>query len=333
GSGAAINSNLGSGQATGLYAVALYDYINPELQAAYNSVSGILGLQSGVNAIKDTRVTTWLPVPIPIPAPGFIYLPAFQFGVSVPLFTSTYISGTNSVGSIDLGSTNSFIINIEDFVMVPVLLALLIQSNIFYFLTYMGLGFFLPAGIVLRSIPFLRGIGGTLIAIGITLAIIYPAMVIAVNMPITNFVNSIFVNSAPPAPSTSCDLSYSGDVTGGIVPAVQCAFLDTAATLITGAYSITPNGSPAPVALLLGLDQAAVPATKSHFYEGFDIGYYSSFNSIIPALDFVTYNTFDMVLQMMLLIFDLVIGIVVAGAIATALGGKLRLGIGKVKLT
>ncbi|HUY70217.1 MAG TPA: hypothetical protein VMV00_01455 [Candidatus Baltobacteraceae bacterium] len=333
GSGAqgSITTNLLG--ATGLYSSVVNNYLTYEVTASQTAMAGIIGLQSGVNALKGTSITTWLPIPIPIPIPDIgLFVFSLQFGTSTPLFVSTYISGTNSVGSIDVGSTNSFIIDIEDIIILPITVVMSIQSGMFYFVVYLGLGFFLPSGIMLRSMPFLRGIGGTMIAIAITASIIYPAMLLTVNLPVTNIFNTIFANSVQQPPNTNCALTYTTDPTLGIVPTLACGFLTVVHTMIVAANGATPGGGPAAMAVLLGTSQAATPAISQAYNWGFDTGYYQSFNSIIPALNFVTYDTYAMVLQAFLLVFDLVIGIVVAGAIATALGGKLRLGIGKVKL-
>ncbi|HVC58616.1 MAG TPA: hypothetical protein VND15_04035 [Candidatus Acidoferrales bacterium] len=327
--GSITNNLLG---ATGLYSSVVNNYLSYEVTASQTSMAGIIGLQSGVNALKGTSITTWLPIPIPIPTPVGLFVMSLQFGTSTPLFVSTYISGTNSVGSIDVGSTNSFIIDIEDIIILPITIVMSIQSAMFYFVVYLGLGFFLPSGIMLRSMPFLRGIGGTMIAIAITASIIYPAMLLTVNLPVTNIFNNIFANSVQQAPNTNCDLTYSTDPTLGIVPGLACGFLGVVHAMIVAANGASPGGGPVAMAVLFGTTEAATPAISQAYNWGFDTGYYQSFNSVIPALNFVTYDTYAMVLQAFLLVFDLVIGIVVAGAIATALGGKLRLGIGKVKL-
>ncbi|MDE1833158.1 MAG: hypothetical protein KGH58_01945 [Candidatus Micrarchaeota archaeon] len=330
--GSSAPSSTGANIA-GLYTTVLNSYITPELNVAYNAISGIIGLQSGVTTVKATSMTTWLPLPIPIPlGPAGVLLMSLQFGSDAPFYVSTYISGVNSVGAIDLGATNSFVINIEDFVMVPTLIALQIQQSMFYLIVYLGFGFFLPAGIIMRSIPFIRGIGGTMVAIGLTISIIYPAILLTVNLPITNYINSIFQNSAPTPPSVgNCGMNFPNDPTHGLLPAVACGFLTAADTLILGGYSLAPGGAPVPTALLLGTAEGA--ATSPAFYQGFSIGFTGSLNSIVPPLDFVTYNTYDSVLQLILLVFDLIIAVIVAGSIATLLGGKLRLGVGKLKLT
>lgn len=331
GTESSLNANLGG--PSGLYAIALSSYVNPALSTTYNAIASVQGLQNGVNGIKGTSVTTWLPLPIPIPiGPGSFFIMSLKFGSSAPLFVSTYISGTNSVSSIDVGATNSFIIDIEDMAIAPTLVALTIIKDMFSMIVLTGLSFFLPAGIILRSVPFLRSIGGTLVAIGITLAIIFPAMLVVINVPVTNFVNNMLATSLPPPSTTSPNCNaltgYTGDPTGGIFPAVACGLIQLTAQLILNANNAA---GPAPVGVLIGSSAAA--ATANNFDGGFYTGYFNSFNSILPALNFVTYETYGTLLQMFLLIFDMVIGIIIAGAVASALGGKLRLGFGKIKLT
>ena len=65
---------------------------------------------------------------------------------------------------------------------------------------------------MLRSIPFLRGIGGTMIAIAIGMSIIYPAMLIMVNLPITDYFLGLTAGTS--SASTACAATSSGAIFG-----------------------------------------------------------------------------------------------------------------------
>ena len=60
------------------------------------------------------------------------------------------------------------------------------------FLMAIGLTLLIPAGLFLRAVPFLRGIGGTLIAIGLGIALFWPATLALLNAPVTQYFGDLW---------------------------------------------------------------------------------------------------------------------------------------------
>jgi hypothetical protein len=86
---------------------------------------------------------------------------------------------------------------------------------------------------------------------------------------------------------------------------------------------------------LIGV-QTPNPAYISAFGNGKDAALVTLFNnaggSIYSAINFIDSEAYGVLLQFILFIFDIVITIVIAGALAQMLGGKLSLGVGKFKI-
>ena len=82
--------------------------------------------------------------------------------------------------------------------------------------------------------------------------------------------------------------------------------------------------------------QTSNPAYISAFSNGQNDALDTLFNkaggSVYPAINFIDSETYGVLLQFILFIFDIVITIVIAGALAQMLGGKLSLGVGKFKI-
>jgi len=280
-----------------LYTAAKGTYVDPQAQQATSAFAGILGFQIGLELMKSIQVSFYIPIPIP-------FVGAFDTG-----FDNINLFNTNLLAS----GGSSFTAIIADVIIVPTMIIFMVLSNYFMEIMYAGLLVFIPIGIFLRAIPFLRGIGGTMLAGGITLSLIFPTLLIAFNLPITNFLAPLTGMgsniSQPPCPSTSVSSSVTGILNDMICNALWTTIMPVI-TSITNAWS-----------------------TAGAFGSGIFAGMSTMVNfSIYPALNFVTNYTLSSLLQFILFIFDVIISFAMGNSIARMLGGQLKLGIGKLKI-
>jgi hypothetical protein len=254
------------------------DYIYPMNTSMNNDFDYVYGLALGTDFMKSLTLDLYIPIPIPIPIPGIFA--GFTFGSESNIYVSSIIDTASK--------STSFLADFTTVVVVPLYLLFAMQMQYFYTIVILGLTFFIPFGVILRAIPVVRPIGGTLLAIGIGISLVYPALFVAMNIPLTTVANSIFV--APQSSSTP----FSG----------LLSILSGVASTILNFYSNTS------------------------IITGFGAGL-SGVLGVYDQLNFITYTMVNALVQFLLLIFDLVIGLVVTGHIATLLGGRLPTGLGK----
>ncbi len=291
--GAEVTNNLGL-----LYSSVQSGYITPQLSNAYSSMSSLLGVGLGVGLLKGITIFTWTPFPIPpfVPFDSWI-----QSGSSARVFVSRLIEiGPGAAPGVSLLG------DILTLVALPVVSILQIQSDFFSVIIAVSLLVLLPMGILLRAIPLLRGIGGTLIALAIGIAIVYPMLLVGLNMPVTNYMQSTLASSSA---------SYVPDC-GGVMGSLICLASDVGA----GLNSLT---------LQVSVGNAYKNTTAFNY--GIDAGL-NSMNSVYPSLNMITTDVMDQILQLILFILDVIIVVAAVGGIASMMGGKLRTGIGRFKL-
>jgi hypothetical protein len=262
----------------GFYYSTYCDYIYPMNTSMNNDFDYVYGLALGTDFMKSLKLDLYIPVPIPIPIPGIFA--GFTFGSESNIYVSSIIDTA--------GKSTSFLADFTTVVVVPLYLLFAMQAQYFYTIVILGLTFFIPFGVILRAIPVVRPIGGTLLAIGIGISLVYPALFVIMNIPLTSVANSIFV-----APQSS---------------------------------SFTPSGVLAILSTIIGTiaNFFVNPYVASGFVAGLS-GIFGVYNQ----LNLITYTMVNALVQFLLLIFDLVIGLVVTGHIATLLGGRLPTGLGK----
>ena len=64
-------------------------------------------------------------------------------------------------------------------------------------------------------------------------------------------------------------------------------------------------------------------------YEGAGVGFTPLVAGLYPTLNFIIDETLGVILQFILFALDILIGLIITGAITQMLGGKVRLGFGK----
>jgi hypothetical protein len=138
----------------------------------------------GVGALGTLSVGYYIPIPLTLPpTPGGYWL---TLGTQFRPYTSDILTVTGLGG--DYQSVLNDAVNI---VLVPVTTLVLAQYYLLPALVVIGLAFLIPLGLIFRAFPFLRGIGGTLIAIGIGLSLIYPTILVLLNLPVLQVVASL----------------------------------------------------------------------------------------------------------------------------------------------
>ena len=273
----------------GVYTSTMNDYIIPQYSIVNNALNGMVGLSLAVGALKSFTYSLYFPIPIP-------FTGSLDFGSTGSIYKSSVIE------SIAAAPNLSFVVDIISLIIIPIEILFSLLSAYFIDIVAIGLSVFLPIGIVLRAIPFLRGIGGTMIGIGIMISLIFPSLLLLFNIP----VSSLMVGPTPTAQ-----------------PAYSCSSSNYVYCLIMNFISTTTN-------TVLGAIQA-----MGYSFTGAEYGlatFFSSPPSIFPALNYITGEVEQVILQFILLILDIIVTITIGNSIAKMLGGRVRLGIGKFKV-
>ncbi len=296
--GTEITNNIAS-----MYTAIETNYLAPEIQDATISYLQLFGVATGVGILKTLFISLYVPIPVP---PFALVEGAISTGVVFAPYQSNIIDSAND-------KAGSFLADAYYIISVPMLIILAAQYDLLYSIIVVGLGIMIPVGIVLRAIPFLRPLGATFLALGIGAAIVYPALLLAVNLPVTSYLAppTLFPSSA----STSCPFAQSGS--GGNV-GTQLEDL----TICT-AYGVTTG---------------VLDSLVSSAYTFYEIGLGTaagllSFSSIYPSFNLVLSPAFiNLVVQFILFVIDLIIGVVIVQNIASVLGGTVSFGVGRLKL-
>lgn len=289
------NSSSISTTLSSFYASIQKNYIEPQLASAYNAYWGILGVSIGLSFMKSISIMLYIPLPVlPVPL-GTVG--ALSFGVEENLFLSNILES--------MYTPYSFVNQAFTFIAVPLLMLFQFLHDLFIPLIGLSLSILLPIGIIFRAIPFLRPMGGMLIAIAFAFALVFPTLLLAINMPIQNFLEHIIV---PPKIS-------SHSKTSNINPLI-CTSLETIINLVKAPFCAISN---------------ALKDTKS-LGEGILIGMFGPLSGIFSVFNFIIYLILPLIIEFLLLIIDLIITVVIAQNIAKLLGGTIKLGLGKLKL-
>lgn len=139
-------------------------------------VSYLVGLSLGVGFLGSLQVGYYIPIPIP----GV----SFTLGTKFNPYKNTMILN-------DIANSKTYENILNDIITLIILPTYTIIGMEYYLLpmfVFTGLAFLIPLGIIFRAMPFLRGIGGTLFAIGIGIAVVLPAIMLLVNLPVTNLI-------------------------------------------------------------------------------------------------------------------------------------------------
>lgn len=264
----------------------------------------------------------------PIP-PLLTFGPVFRSGINgAYLFYQSFLLGVNIIY---LGPMTSIFMDFVIFLVVPAMVFYSSQIVLLPFLIFLGLAVLFPIGLVMRSLPLLRGIGGTLIAFAIGIAIIWPSILILFNAPVSSWfcgvVGTSFCTPLGPVSIssftqfTNSALSYCQNpqnVPQGFMSTSCSSIINT----ITNMFN-SPTG-------------ASIAANAQGFSNV--IGYMplaiESGSNVLPAINMLVQYNLYLIMQFYILgVIDLMILYAFTDNIAKMLGGSIRLGIGrKLKL-
>ena len=231
---------------------------------------------------------------VPITIPPYLSLfdgVAFQPFQNYMLQTGNYI--VTPFGSVVNDSVNFLLF---PFTAVVVGLIVLLPS-----LAYIGITFFVPLGLIFRALPFIRGIGGTLIAIGIALCLVLPGVFVIYNYQVTQLVSSsVAITSSPPSLlGESCSSSLQA---GGILQSLICL-----ASPVAGSATSS-----------VGNLEQSIWYTTPVFGD----------NAIFFFMNTIMQSTLFIIFQMFLLASDLMLMYPLVDNIAKAMGGTIRIRLG-----
>ncbi len=266
------------------------------LCAAENNVTPgweFLGQEAvAIGLVQGTSVSLYLPLPLPIPfVDGF----TLNSGFSMKPYQNYMLES----GNIVIGHYESTVFDMLTFVLFPVTSVLYALITLLPTIVDLGLAVFIPLGLIMRAFPFIRGIGGTLIAIGIAAAIIFPALLVLLDQPVAAWAAVIV-----PAPC--------GTVGGqASCPAPVCA---AGGSVICSTLNAIFND------VIKGPTQIIAYAWDSFG------GEWVFFNGLVSTGWYAT-------IQLLLLALDLMIIYPLTDSIARMLGGTIRLSLGgKLKM-
>ncbi len=197
-----------------------------QVQSTLNAQDvNVVDLAGATGALKSLKIDYNLDLP-PVPVPLIPIV--FTTGWTLNFYTNVMLE-SNAVGVAQYESVLNDLINI---VLTPFSLINVAQITLLPDLTMLGLGVLIPIGVVMRAFPFIRGIGGTLIAIGIGVSIVYPAVLVIVNQ---SMINALSVNGYGGA-TNGCNanflcivISFLNTVSPFGIPAALTAFACTEA--------------------------------------------------------------------------------------------------------
>ncbi|MGI0141307.1 MAG: hypothetical protein ACREBF_01500 [Candidatus Micrarchaeales archaeon] len=258
--------------------------------------SYFMGLGEGIGILREMRVGYYIPIPIGLIVPE---APTFLLGTSFQPYANKMV-----LGDIDAGTYESLLNDAISIIILPLYSIVDLEFYLLPLLAFAGLAFLIPMGVIFRSMPFVRGIGGTLIAIGIGIVIVLPAALLFINQPIYNAVVNNYLS-----PSV-CSLNSA--------PWWYIAVAPTSSSPATA----TPNQNP----------QTLPSSLKCAGNNNGFIDAFASDGSIFPAMNGIFEYSVAAVIQWLLFILDLMILFPLVDTIAKSLGGTINISFGKLKV-
>jgi hypothetical protein len=260
---------------------------------------GLLG--SGTGFWANLKLGNYDAIPV------FTYVGLISGDVFVP-FNNWMLQ----TGNVMIGPYGSVIGDTINLLLFPFTVLNLILIDALPSMAVVGLTFFIPLGLLFRALPFIRGIGGTMVAIGIGLAIVFPATLVMFNGVLMNYITQA-VAVAPPPPPTN-------------IGAFQCPFSNSFGLVLAPIVCTTMPGL---IALALPQLMPAISFTTLNDQVGYLNGAnVFSDNAIYQYMDIILAIASYITIQLIVITIDLVIVYSITDSIAKALGGSIRFQLG-----
>jgi len=106
---------------------------------------------------------------------------SFKWGYAESIYANQLLEQGITTGTYESMINDAFIL-----LYIPMAFLTYILHIGIYYAIVLGLWILLPIGILFRAFPFIRGIGGTLIGIGMGIGIVFPATIVMFNIPLSN---------------------------------------------------------------------------------------------------------------------------------------------------
>lgn len=196
GLGLMIASNPGGSSGAGIGGlITESEYYLCQVQTNLASSWNYVGQVSfAIGMMQNINIGLYLPIPL-IPPYIFAYLTS---GFAMQPYHGFMLES----GDIIIQHFESTIFDTIQFVLFPVTAMVTGLAPLLPLLIQIGLAVLIPLGLVFRAFPFVRGVGGTLIAIGIATSLIFPATLILLDQPVAAYAQSIM--PATNQPQASC---------------------------------------------------------------------------------------------------------------------------------
>ncbi len=289
------------------------DYLLQETVAVNASYMAILGTTMALLYVGSLNIMWITPglsqIPLIVPIPPFPVVGSINFGISSIEFYQSNVFRYNPIGW-----PGGIVQDTLTILIMPLMLA--IDAQYYLLLTFMaiGLGVFMPLGVILRAFPFLRPIGGTFLALAIGASLIYPATLVFFNIPMTEYFQSVYLAIQPGPTSALSGFPCNG---GGAL----CTVIGSILYLFATPFQT----------LFLGISNGQV---QSAFFNSYNAAAGAMLSgNVMPGLTTVfIFADLPMMVQFILFILDLMVVLTLTQNMAKMLGGNLRLSIGKMKL-
>ncbi|MDE1873652.1 MAG: hypothetical protein KGI04_00845 [Candidatus Micrarchaeota archaeon] len=171
-------------------------YLNGEQVFMSDAFNYLLGIAGSLGALAQLQVSAYFPYP-PVPV-GFLPVD-FQFGFQLNPYKNGMLTVVSKTQWKSILGDSIYLIAL------PVSFIISLQITMLPILYLLGIGMLIPMGIIFRAFPFTRGIGGALFAIGVGVSLIYPALLVLLNAPVTGALQTL---SAPEALSGACNFNW-----------------------------------------------------------------------------------------------------------------------------
>ena len=293
-------------------------YISPQTVTSTLSYSGagkisitplIVGAESYLCGVNTNLYNTWQEIGIMGGGTGFWASFHVSFYIPIPTPWVVLYDGINflpfsnwmlQTGNYMIAWYGSIINDLVNFILFPYTSIVIGLISTLPSLAYVGLTFFIPLGLAFRALPFIRGIGGTLIAVGLALCLILPSTLILFNGIATSMLSAA-IPIIQPAPYVPYTTNYC-TVALGALPSWLAAMACAPFSIIASLTNIIPS---------IGQASAVFSTTAIFTYMNY----------------ILTYGLY-IIIQMILFVLDLIIMYPLVDNIARSLGGSIRLSLG-----
>ncbi|MCW6159737.1 MAG: hypothetical protein LVQ95_01450 [Candidatus Micrarchaeales archaeon] len=292
------------GQGIGTIYCFADNYLASQSTVTYAALGTMMGVSIGLQGVKSPTFMTYLPFVVPLPTrAGVFQLFSINAGSDENIFQSDVFETSIYAGS-------SFLKDTSNLLVIPMFIFVNAFYDVFYVIVFIGIGILIPIGIFFRAVPFLRGIGGMILALGIGTSLVLPMLLV---------VNSVLVNYFTPFYNTGSynQLSSCGNL-GFSLQGAAAAVCDTFQKFFDSVFN--PVG-------LAAAGQLGTPA-----YNGYEAASSVLTSGGAPVVNVVMTYDMPVVFDFILLLLDLIVAWALLQGVARLLGGQLRLGIGKLTI-